>query len=1118
MPCLGKLSRSRFLTPKAGKRRPTWIQRLFRALSKKQKKKYQKRPKISLVRQDSSDLFTIVRPSPLFDPFIDPFDQQSPTTPVSFSPDSFFQIPSRRPSQEYLIACSDSSQQDKNLRLEPSPDPPSTLRVRIQDTASSPQSPWFDDLVRKRPSTPPFPPVFEDQSTSQFHINKGSSAPDSEVFSKRIFPLLEDCYFPTQHYSLLGTDKSEEGSLVSSIGCVAKSIYEKDPLKALTPTLTQPKGSPTERPPSKLLFELLPPKTDSHRLSAYSRKSRAVRSEHAKMEVSRASQFLDPSSAMATLTKQKLESIKLAREQAAAVHEMCRRAKSEVPPYEFEELIGKGAYGRVYKGRQLPSRDLVAIKVMDIDTLDYKMHRDMKDESIKDFIHEIKAMNQAKEAGARNINMLIEAISIHSQLWVVCEYCPGGSVKTLMRATGDKLEEKYIIPIARELASGLRAIHDAGIIHRDVKAGNILIHEEGRLQICDFGVAGILQSKVDKRSTWIGTPHWMPPEMFSTRGGEAHQYGSELDVWAYGCTLYEFATGNPPNAGLRERMQIGRALGRNTPKLEGDQYSQELKNLVAFSLNSDPLTRPTMATILEHPYIAGSETEYPTKSLSELVRNYYQWSQRGGQRMSLFHPGGAAAAEFPDNPQFEEDWNFSTTDGFERRYSVLDLDQLSASLAELAGNEPSFPQNPEPSMDDMTITEMTPIEKANFDERVKRGAAAMEGLFDEHKPTYKYETKSDFVPIEEKEAPSDLPLRTTTDRSSVTSTFIDINLGSFDSAHYAAGTASQFQLADADTIRANRSSLRSGRNSDGEQSRNRYSDVESETDTFQPNAPRPPTMDWKFPTMIVPEDNEPETLPAPVADTEPFISPAEEKRATRDWKFPVMTDTANEEMPILEKDNLYTYDETPAHTIRPAQVQTHQSRSSHQSQQSTLDLSLGHVNNNLSVDGLDVAAISRPSTATSTISDYDPFRFDRSPDNSQRTHHRMASKAPSLFSISSLDEGPGPDHEDDIIVEEDGPGPDHEDIPELTPNATAGTSMTAQMELSQQRQRAASSSSRDLSRPTSQTLQFPEVQFPSAESMMEGASDDVITAELDRLIDDFMQACYSTINVVENME
>lgn len=114
-----------------------------------------------------------------------------------------------------------------------------------------------------------------------------------------------------------------------------------------------------------------------------------------------------------------------------------------------------------------------------------------------------------------------------------------------MRATDDKLEERFIIPIARELAVGLRAIHDSGIIHRDVKgdllfereiwrhsltcliAANILIHEEGRLEICDFGVAGILQSQRDKRSTWIGTPHWMPPEMFATRGA-AHQYGSEV--------------------------------------------------------------------------------------------------------------------------------------------------------------------------------------------------------------------------------------------------------------------------------------------------------------------------------------------------------------------------------------------------------------------------------------------------------------------------------------------------------------------------------------------------------------------------------------------------------------
>jgi hypothetical protein len=68
------------------------------------------------------------------------------------------------------------------------------------------------------------------------------------------------------------------------------------------------------------------------------------------MDISHPSRFLDPSSAMETISKQKSEAIRLAKEQAVAVKEMCRRAKTDLPPYEFEELIGKGAYGRVYKG------------------------------------------------------------------------------------------------------------------------------------------------------------------------------------------------------------------------------------------------------------------------------------------------------------------------------------------------------------------------------------------------------------------------------------------------------------------------------------------------------------------------------------------------------------------------------------------------------------------------------------------------------------------------------------------------------------------------------------------------------------------------------------------------
>ncbi|KAL5335471.1 kinase-like domain-containing protein [Aspergillus crustosus] len=893
------------------------------------------------------------------------------------------------------------------------------------------------------------------------------------------------------------------------------------------------------------------------------------------MEQPRVSRFLDPSSAVAAITKHKAEAIRLAREQGAAVRELCRRAKTEAPPYEFEELIGKGAYGRVYKGHQLPSRQVVALKVLDIDSLDYKSVRDFRDESIKDFIHETKVMKQVKDSGAKNINAIIEAVSIHAQLWLVCEYCPGGSVRTLMRATGDRLEEKFAIPVARELAAGLRAIHDAGIIHRDIKAANVLIHEEGRLQICDFGVAGVLQSQMDKRSTWIGTPHWMPPEMFT--GGQGHQYSSEIDVWAYGCTLFEMATGNPPNANLRERMQIGRQLNRNTPKLaDGDKYPEGLRDLVAFALNSDPIIRPAMSDIILHPYIANSKEEYPTSSLSELVRIYYQWSQRGGQRVSLFHPGGAAAAEVPeDESDIEEDWNFSTTDDFERRFSVIDLDQLAASLAEMEQEiNDTGSQSGQDTDDEFGDTEMTEHDKANFDERVRRGAAAMEGLFDEEKPSYKYETKNDFVPIEEKAPASDLPLRTDTDRSSVTSTFIDIDIGSFDSSHYAAGatTAQPFQLADADTIRANRSSGRQNRSSNEGRSRSSSSGVSSTFDAqeaFQPRSgPRPPTMDWKFPSFTqTPEEPEAdidmnididsgaeaesESEPDHIQDNQPLTYQAD-KRATMEWTFPMMSSTTDDETDSQASSNAASprHDTLKADDPNPI---------------------------------VDEPTDSRPSTSQSNIStssdtDYDPFRFDRPatpPDgNTSRQQDFVDHKYPELltsvgydrYSRSSVLEGPGPDEEDEEEEEKKQPqnqtqhpqswqssSETSEPLPYTEPFPTSIPSK--EMHMTRPFPRADESpvseplptarydphphphpqshphqyphpphprhsqSMHDLHpyphphphRPASlPPIQFPDLLPPRLEVLMDGAGEAAVTAELDRLLSDFLDALSAT--------
>ena len=602
-------------------------------------------------------------------------------------------------------------------------------------------------------------------------------------------------------------------------------------------------------------------------------------------------------------------------------------------------------------------------------------------------------------------------------------------------------------------------------------------------------------------------------------------------------------------------MQIGRQLKRTKPKLDKEGYSDELKDLISFSLDSDPRSRPTMADILKHSFIAGTEESHPTSSLGELVQMYYQWSQRGGQRISLFNPGGAAAAEFPNQKDtFEGDWNFSTTDGFEQRFSVINLDELAASLAELEDQINPTTEFPErESLDEPRETEMSTDDKANFDERVRRGATAMEGLFDEEKPDYKYETKNDFVPVEQRRPQSDLPLRTDTDRSSVMSTFIDIDIGSFDSSHYAAATttAQPIQLADADTIKANRSSGRQQRNSNDARSRSSSGGLNDNQDlTFQPQTgPRPPTMDWKFPGfMQAPKEEESESKPE--GDATPEAKPTEpeqpDKRATMEWTFPMMGAPAEEAQPAASADPSrfetlkapLVEGAVPTETIRP--------------------ISIGEPGD------------ARPSTSASdessfTVSsdaDYDPFRLDRptSPSGlSVSTHQREPNFGSDFPEIIDLNEGededddeppiildgPGPDEEDDDVVHEDdhdatatttpswhvenntNTGPSHHRVSQSEPFPTAiptrefpsfdttrlptGTPGDTPVSDSDSPLPTARHYPRSLPKHRDvETIQFPDLVPPSVESLVAGADEGVLMGEMDRLLGDFLDALSAT--------
>jgi len=506
-------------------------------------------------------------------------------------------------------------------------------------------------------------------------------------------------------------------------------------------------------------------------------------------------------------------------------------------------------------------------------------------------------------------------------------------------------------------------------------------------------------------------------------------------VWAYGCTLYEVATGMPPNVGVQPGRPLGAKL-RKEPRLEGGDFSQGLRDLVAFVLEGRPNDRPSMEAVLKQPYILNSGKKYPTNSLTELITTYYRWEQAGGQRQSLFVAGGAAGAEFPETLGNKDSWNFSTTANFEQQFApstthtqdeaTTNLTSTSASAStpdstftsytvqdnsENLSSPPydpfSTPQKQTSASSSMSDTNqptntMSPEEKADVEERVKRGEKAMQGLFDENKAPYQYVVKDDFIEAKAKQpmldrSLSDLPLRSDTDRSSARYTQID--LGEFDPSLYE--TTPNIDLGNVPTIKASRRNrLFKDCDEEDEHAGMPYGGL---TETGQE------IKDWKFPSTSDIETERRQTKEWSLADAYKTDADAyktdatdnTERRATKDWKFPTFTSERETE----DKHNRRaTQDwkfptmtpEPPTDTTNPSRPTLKQTATAPVGDLATLatttNLSrLNIADNNGAPPPTDDPP--RPSTATSASSDadYDPFKFDfavdRAADDANITTH-----------------------------------------------------------------------------------------------------------------------------------
>ncbi|KAB5579645.1 hypothetical protein PHYPO_G00197370 [Pangasianodon hypophthalmus] len=254
--------------------------------------------------------------------------------------------------------------------------------------------------------------------------------------------------------------------------------------------------------------------------------------------------------------------------------------------YSKGKLLGKGGFARCYEMTDLSSNKMYAVKVIPQSRVSKPHQRDKITNEIE--LH--------KTLQHKHVVKFSHHFEDQDNIYIFLELCSRKSLAHIWKArhTLTDPEVRYYL---RQIISGLKYLHNKGILHRDLKLGNFFVNENMELRLGDFGLAAKLETVEQRKKTICGTPNYLAPEVLNRQG-----HGTESDVWSLGCVMYTLLCGNPPfeTLDLKETYKCIKEVKYTLPL----SLSAAAQKLISAILQKNPNERLTLDQILAHEYFS----------------------------------------------------------------------------------------------------------------------------------------------------------------------------------------------------------------------------------------------------------------------------------------------------------------------------------------------------------------------------------------------------------------------------------------------------------------------------------------------------------------------------------